>query len=110
MGRQKSSGSIFRFIRNHSEATAANVYLLLYPRRRLLEAERESPGILDRVFSALRLLSDDECRSEGRTYGGGLNKLEPRELGRVAMTLSPADRELLRRKEATQLLLSPAFT
>lgn len=87
MGRRKAAGRIFRFFRNCSKATAPNVYLMLYPKHWLEEAKLRDPGILEKIFSALQRLSDEDCLSEGRTYGGGLNKLEPRELAKLSLNL-----------------------
>lgn len=83
MGRKKQDGRIFRFIRNHSQATAFNVYLLLYPKGDLADAARIDPSILDEVFGYLRTVQDLE--RVGRVYGGGLSKLEPKELASLEL-------------------------
>lgn len=79
----KKSGRPFRFILNHSEATAPNVYLMLYPRDPLERAIAESPQLKRQVWDFLNSISSKEMLNEGRVYGGGLHKLEPKELGRV---------------------------
>jgi hypothetical protein len=73
----------FRFLWNKSQATAANVYLLLYPKAHVARAVN---GRADKVFSALQAVHPEDFFSEGRVYGGGLHKMEPAELGRL-----PAD-------------------
>jgi hypothetical protein len=77
------SGHPFRFILNHSEAIAANVYLLLYPKPALRRAMAKDTSILQRIWEALNLLSPSSILEEGRVYGGGLHKLEPKELENV---------------------------
>ena len=87
MGRNnKKTGATFRFILNHSKATAANVYLMLYPRTELLQALQVRPGLAEAVWKRLNAISSEVLTGEGRVYGGGLHKVEPRELGNV-----PAD-------------------
>ena len=82
MGRQHTGrGRPFRFILNHSMATATNVYLMLYPKPALAKALLEKPELLKEVWQALNKISDEALMGEGRVYGGGLHKLEPRELG-----------------------------
>ena len=82
MGRQDTGrGRPFRFILNHSTATATNVYLMLYPKPALAKALLEKPELLKEVWQALDRISDQALMGEGRVYGGGLHKLEPRELG-----------------------------
>jgi hypothetical protein len=83
MGRQ-NGGRAIRFIRNRSEATAPNVYLLLYPRPVLVDACRGDSLAIERVFDALKEV-EDGLHGGGRVYGGGLNKIEPRELAAVEM-------------------------
>jgi hypothetical protein len=73
----------FRFIWNHSRATAANVYLLLYPKAHVAFTLAERAA---EVFEALRAIHPKHFFSEGRVYGGGLYKMEPAELMRL-----PAD-------------------
>jgi adenine-specific DNA-methyltransferase len=90
MGRRKTNGTIFRFLRNYSNAVAPNVYLLLYPKAWLHRFEAESPGVIDLLFSALKQASDEDFLAYGRSYGGGLRKLEPRELAQV-----PIERNLV---------------
>ena len=79
----RKSGRPFRFILNQSNATAANVYLLLYPKPVLTRALERDPGLLRRMWKALNSISAEELLGEGRVYGGGLHKLEPKELGNV---------------------------
>ena len=80
MGRGRAGGNPFRFFWNRSEATATNTFLLLIPKDRLA-------AVLQRTPEAGRLVHDFLCgvaRAElvrlGRVYGGGLHKLEPKEL------------------------------
>jgi len=87
MGRAtKTSDVPFRFILNHSNATAANVYLMLYPSAPLTSILRDAPGVARAVWKVLSSLPAETLIGEGRVYGGGLHKLEPRELANV-----PAD-------------------
>lgn len=82
MGRQNTSrGRPFRFILNHSRATATNVYLMLYPKPALAKMLLDEPELLRRVWQGLEQISDGTLIGEGRVYGGGLHKLEPKELG-----------------------------
>lgn len=76
----------FRFILNDSQATAANVYLLLYPRPHVARVLKANPDLKRQVWQALNRCGESAMLDEGRVYGGGLHKLEPRELANV-----PAD-------------------
>jgi hypothetical protein len=71
----------FRFIWNHSKATAANVYLLLYPKSYIVPMLTKKTA---EVFEALQAIHPDRFLSEGRVYGGGLYKMEPAELMRLS--------------------------
>ncbi|MHC5731479.1 MAG: SAM-dependent DNA methyltransferase, partial [Nostoc sp.] len=82
MGRQDTKrGRPFRFILNNSQATATNVYLMLYPKPVLTQALSQNPEKIKQVWQALNEISDEMLMGEGRVYGGGLYKLEPKELG-----------------------------
>ena len=76
----------FRFILNRSQATAANVYLLLYPKPTLAHALAANPELSWRIWEFLNEIPPGTLLGEGRVYGGGLYKLEPAELANV-----PAD-------------------
>jgi adenine-specific DNA-methyltransferase len=89
MGRRKSSlrnNRPFRFILNHSSATAPNVYLMLYPKPMLEKELKNNPALFRAVWQALQDISPDILMDEGRVYGGGLHKIEPNELANA-----PAD-------------------
>ena len=87
LGRSDSKGGRpFRFILNRSRATVANVYLAMYPTLLMEKCIRKDPGLLQRVWAELNSLSPDALLGKGRVYGGGLHKLEPRELANL-----PAD-------------------
>lgn len=84
MGRSRDGKHPFRFIWNRSQATAHNVYLMLYPRGPLLAALQKEPEIEQRVFDMLRNIAPTELIAEGRVYGGGLHKVEPKELAQIS--------------------------
>lgn len=76
-------GRPFRFILNRSQATVANVYLAMYPTPRLARALEREPNSIHSVWEALNRITPDQLLGEGRVYGGGLHKLEPKELANV---------------------------
>ncbi len=87
MGRRDvRNGNPFRFILNHSKATAPNVYLMLYPKPPLKKLFELDPNLPKLVWQALNEITPDVLVGEGRVYGGGLHKMEPNELGNA-----PAD-------------------
>ena len=86
MGRSQNGRKPFRFLWNKSQATAHNVFLLLYPKGILREVMALDPGLHAAVFAALQSLDTETITGNGRVYGGGLYKLEPKELANI-----PAD-------------------
>lgn len=60
-----------------------NVYLMLYPESRLQNALNSHPELAARVFEGLQRVTPDQFISEGRVYGGGLHKVEPKELAQI---------------------------
>src|SRR6059058_2409247 len=82
--KSKTNGETFRFILNHSKAIAANVYLLLYPKKPLADAIKARPQLIESLWQALKSITPEALRGEGRVYGGELYKIEPRELGNVS--------------------------
>jgi adenine-specific DNA-methyltransferase len=86
IGRSDHDGRPFRFLLNNSKATASNVYLMLYPSP-LLEAQLKLyPTAIRQLWEALNSISKETLLGNGRVYGGGMHKLEPKELANV-----PAD-------------------
>jgi hypothetical protein len=86
------SGRPFRFIRNRSNATIANVFLAMYPTPAFERALKLKPELLDAAWRILNEIPADKLLGESRVYGGGLHKLEPKELANVPV---PALAELL---------------
>lgn len=58
----------------------------MYPLLWVSQALEREPGLAREVWQALKRISEEDMIQEGRVYGGGLHKLEPRELSKV-----PAD-------------------
>ncbi|MBI5409499.1 MAG: XamI family restriction endonuclease [Nitrospirae bacterium] len=78
------------FYLNFSKAVVTNVFLNLYPKPFLLKLLN---GSYDRTLELLRSLQAITCAQMvdgGRSYGGGLHKLEPREMGNVVLRSVPA--------------------
>lgn len=84
MGRTDKNGKkSFRFILNHSKAIVANSDLILYPKPELARAIAERPEMVSVFFEALNGIAEKVMVDDGRVYGGGMHKLEPRELANV---------------------------
>jgi adenine-specific DNA-methyltransferase len=83
IGRSDHDGRPFRFLLNNSEATATNVYLMLYPRPVLANQLQLDPGALRSLWQALNEIDKETLLGNGRVYGGGMHKLEPKELANV---------------------------
>ena len=79
MGRGESSRQMFRFILNNSDAITTNVYLLLYPKKNYAQNITDE-ATRSKVWNVLNSISKERLMSSGRVYGGGLYKLEPKEL------------------------------
>lgn len=86
IGRSDHDGRPFRFLLNNSKATATNVYLMLYPSPLLEQQLQHNRVALCRLWQALNSISKETLLGNGRVYGGGMHKLEPKELANV-----PAD-------------------
>lgn len=73
----------FRFILNRSRAVVANSYLNLYPKPLVAQKLQREPHLREQVWKALNELQPSSMVAEGRVYGGGLHKMEPKELAQV---------------------------
>jgi adenine-specific DNA-methyltransferase len=80
MGRGRSGASPFRLFLNRSDAVATNVFLMLYPKPALAERLHSLPGLDFTVWELLTEAAASGFLEHGRVYGGGLHKLEPKEL------------------------------
>ena len=83
MGRGKGNCAPIRFILNLSDAIVTNSYLMLYPKPRLQQAISVNPNSVYKIWEALKGISGNQIEEEGRVYGGGLKKIEPKELAKV---------------------------
>ena len=83
MGRSSNGAPPFRVILNQSRAIATNVYLMLYPKQPL---RREMVGESGEraVLASLNRIVEAEWETSRRVYGGGLYKVEPRELASIS--------------------------
>lgn len=90
MTRSRSgSASPFRFFLNLSQAIGTNVFLLLYPKPVLKSLLAGRDERLFELLDVLNGLAEESVVREGRTYGGGLHKLEPRELANLRLEKTP---------------------
>lgn len=84
MGREDSPAARpFRFLLNHSQAITANTYLMLYPKPEVARHIAEQPKLIRPIWGALNEITTESFITEGRVYGGGLHKIEPREMAKL---------------------------
>ncbi|CAB1004465.1 restriction endonuclease subunit M [Corynebacterium diphtheriae] len=79
----------FKFLWNQSDAIVTNMFLMLTPIGALKNALDAGAVSQQDVFDQLRSITARELLDGGRVYGGGLRKVEPKELaafhaGRIA--------------------------
>ena len=82
MGRSETCNRLFRFILNDSKAITTNVYLLLYPKPQYASCMKDKE-VLNEVWQELNAIPTETLSLNGRFYGGGLRKMEPKELMRT---------------------------
>lgn len=92
--RPDRGGKPFQFILNRSRAIAANVYLMLYPKPWLVESFSADQALVEEVWQRLQAIPAETLVGESRVYGGGLHKIEPKELrnvpaGEIARLFAP---------------------
>lgn len=103
MGRGTDESRPFRFLWNRSRATATNLYLVLYPAGFLTAALERTPDLAGQLFEVLTRITGHDLRRAGRVYGGGLHKIEPKELAQVPVGA------LLREVGLAQPVTSPSL-
>lgn len=87
IGRSDHARKPFRFLLNETKAVATNVYLMLYPQPLITEQLKADPTLIRTLWVALNSIPPEILLGNGRVYGGGMHKLEPKELFNV-----PADK------------------
>lgn len=90
MGRSKHREDPLRFIWNKSSAIATNTYLLLYPNEILSKLLTDKPHLTRDLFDVLKNIHSLDLIKNGRMYGGGLHKIEPKELLNVPLAFVPS--------------------
>jgi adenine-specific DNA-methyltransferase len=84
IGRSDKDGKKpFRFILNHSKAIVSNSYLILYPKPFLEDQIKKNSRLSKLILEALSQITGKSMVDEGRVYGGGMHKMEPKELANV---------------------------
>lgn len=87
IGRSDKKGKKpFRFVLNRSKAIVANSYLILYPKPHLEKEIEQNPDLSEQLLEALNKITGRAMLDEGRVYGGGMHKMEPKELMNVPAT------------------------
>lgn len=77
------------FYLNLSRAVATNVFLNLYPKPFLTKLLAEDDTRPAQLLKSLQAITCTQMIEEGRSYGGGLHKLEPREMGNIVLQSLP---------------------
>jgi hypothetical protein len=91
MGRSSGSRKCpIRFFVNLSDAIVTNVFLNLYPTSGLTACLDRDKERLIELGVALNNVPAECILHAGRAYGGGLHKIEPKELLEVQLTSAPA--------------------
>jgi len=83
MGRGAHGAAPVRFVLNDSRAIVSNSFLMMYPKSDLLRLLQADSSLAETVWSFLSRIPRDAIVAAGRSYGGGLQKVEPRELASI---------------------------
>lgn len=73
----------FRFILNPLKCNCDERLLDAIPQNDVLNVLEQSPDIINEIWGALSDITASDFECESRIYGGGLKKIEPRELSLV---------------------------
>jgi hypothetical protein len=96
VARHRKDGRLHRFIFNRTAAIATNNYLMLFPRDALARYIAGDPMRARKVWQQLCEIKPAAFSRAGRVYGGGMYKVEPRELATI---IDPGIAALLRQVE-----------
>ena len=89
MGRCRKDGdSPIRFFWNRSKAIGTNSFLMIYPTASAFEIFGESEFSQEKMFKCIQAVTNTSIFDQTRSYGGGLFKLEPKELQKVRIDLN----------------------
>jgi hypothetical protein len=94
MGRTVNGTLSLRFIWNTSKATVTNAYHTIYPKPQLAIYLQQKPEACRKIFELLNQITATELIDKGRTHGGGLHKVEPRELYQLTLSNLESARSL----------------
>jgi len=83
MGRGANGAAPVRFVLNDSRAIVSNSFLMMYPKADLMRLLRSDSSVAEKVWTFLARIPREDIVAAGRSYGGGLQKVEPRELANV---------------------------
>ena len=83
---KEKRGSITLYSKPLNGHSSKCLFALAYPKTELGQALLAKPQLKKEIWTWLNSIAPDVVLGEGRLYGGGLHKIEPRELGNV-----PAD-------------------
>lgn len=82
----EKSEKVNLFILNHSKAIVSNSYLILYPKTSIECLIEKDFQIVYKIHQELNNTANKALLDEGRVYGGGMYKLEPKELENVSIS------------------------
>jgi predicted RNA methylase len=83
IGRKNGDVNSFRFILNKSKAIVTNSLLMINPIGELLEILNQDESKLEELLIILNEITTNAFLENGRAYGGGMRKFEPKELSNV---------------------------
>jgi len=83
MGRGAHGAAPVRFVLNDSRAIVSNSFLMMYPKSALMRLLQADSSVAEIVWTFLLRIPREDIVAAGRSYGGGLQKVEPRELASV---------------------------
>ncbi|HCU0747695.1 TPA: Eco57I restriction-modification methylase domain-containing protein [Staphylococcus aureus] len=87
MARKKvDNANPFRIIWNKSNGIVTNNYIMLYPKGELEVLLKEKPELYENIFNILKDIEFSDFLYNGREYGGGLKKIEPKEILKLPIT------------------------